>query len=205
VPVVGFLVPARPETYVPFVAAVRQGLSEAGYVEGRNLGIEYRWGEDDYGRLPALVADLVRRQVAVIVAFGPPAAKAAKAATAIIPIVFQTGGDPVEDGLVASINRPGGNATGLTTLTPALGAKRLELMHELMPKAILFGMLVNPKNPISKSQFQDLEQTAHAIGQQFIVLNASTEHDLDIAFATVVERGCGGLVVSGRPVPHGTA
>jgi putative ABC transport system substrate-binding protein len=198
-PVIGFLVAARPETYAPIVAAVRQGLSEAGYVEGRNLAIEYRWGEDDYDRLPALAADLVRRQVAVIIAFGPPPAKAAKAATAIIPIVFATGGDPVKDGLVASISRPGGNATGVTSLTPALGAKRLELMHELVPKATAIGMLVNPNNPISKSQFQDLQETAHAIGQQFIVLNASTEHDLDMAFSTLLERGCGGLVVSGDP------
>jgi putative tryptophan/tyrosine transport system substrate-binding protein len=198
-PVIGFLVAARPETYAPIVAAVRQGLSEAGYVEGRNLAIEYRWGEDDYDRLPALAADLVRRQVAVIIAFGPPPAKAAKAATAIIPIVFATGGDPVKDGLVASISRPGGNATGVTSLTPALGAKRLELMHELVPKATAVGVLVNPNNPISKAQFQDLQETAHAIGQQFTVLNASTEHDLDMAFSTLLERGCGGLVVSGDP------
>jgi putative ABC transport system substrate-binding protein len=198
-PVVGCLNLAPPGLSADRLRVFRQGLSETGYVEGRNLAIEYRWGEDDYDRLPALAADLVRRHVAAIVAFGPPSAKAAKAATAIIPIVFQTGGDPVKDGLVVSISRPGGDATGITTLTPALGAKRLELMHELIPKAILFGVLVNPNNPISKSQFQDLQETAHAIGQQFIVLNASTEQDLDMAFAILVERGCGGLVVSGDP------
>src|SRR5262249_59938274 len=135
----------------------------------------------------------------VSLASGPPAAKAARAATAIIPIVFGTGGDPVKDGLVASFNRPGGNATGISFLTPQLGAKRLELVHELLPKATVIGVLVNPNNPIADTQLRDLRKTARAIGLQISVLNASAEHDLDMAFATIVQQRAGALLISGDP------
>jgi putative tryptophan/tyrosine transport system substrate-binding protein len=178
---------------------MRQGLSEEGYFEGRNVTIEYRWAHGDYDRLPALATDLARHPVAVMFAGGPPAAKAARVATLTIPIVFGTGGDPVKDGLVASFNRPGGNATGISFLTPQLGAKRLEMVHELLPRAIAIGVLVNPNNPIADTQLRDLRETARAIGLQINVLNASSEHDFDVAFATMVQQRTGALLVSGDP------
>ena len=196
-PVIGWLGSSSSAPFAPFMAAVRQGLNEAGYVEGQNVAIEYRWADDQYDRLAALAADLVGRPVAVIVTGAPPAAKAAKAATTTIPIVFVSGGDPVKDGLVASFNRPGGNATGISMLTPELGAKRLELLHELVPKATAIGVLVNPNNPIAETQLRDLQETARAIGQQVSVLNASSDRDLDVAFGTLVQQRAGALVVSG--------
>jgi putative tryptophan/tyrosine transport system substrate-binding protein len=196
-PIVGFLVPARPEPYAHFVAAARQGLNESGFVEGRNLAIEYRFAEDNYDRLPMLAAELVHRPVAVIIAFGPPAARAAKAATATTPIVFMTGGDPVTEGLVASISRPGGNATGITALTPELGAKRLEFLHELVPTATEVGVLVNPDNPIAETQLREVQETARALGKRIIALKASTEANLENAFAALVRERRGALVVSG--------
>jgi putative ABC transport system substrate-binding protein len=199
VPVIGFLFGGSPDAFAPYTAAVRQGLNGAGYVEGQNLAVEYRWARGDYDRLVALADDLIRRQVSVIVAGGPPSAKAAKAATATIPIVFATGGDAVKDGLVASYNRPGGNATGISFLTPALGAKRLELLHELVPKATVIGVLVNSNNPVAGSQLRDLQETARVMGQEIKVLNAGTERDLETAFATLVHQQNSALLVSGDP------
>jgi putative ABC transport system substrate-binding protein len=198
-PVVGFLNSASAGAFPDFVRALTQGLAETGYVEGRNVAIDYRWAENQNDRLPTLAADLVRRQVAVIIAIGPPAAKAVKAATATIPIVFATGGDPVKDGLVASFNRPGGNATGISFLTPILGAKRLELLHDLVPKASVIAVLINPNNPIADAQTRQLQETARAMGQQIKVLYASTEADFDAAFTTLVQQQTGALVVSGDP------
>jgi putative tryptophan/tyrosine transport system substrate-binding protein len=173
-PVVGFLSSASPELWASRVRAFRQGLSEIGYDAGRNVAIEYRWANDQYDRLPELAADLVRRQVAVIVANGP-AALAAKAATTTIPIVFLTGFDPVPFGLVASLNRPGGNLTGVSNLNAELGPKRLELLHELVPTATLMAVLVNQSNSNAESQTSDLQAAARSLGLQLHVLQASTE------------------------------
>jgi putative tryptophan/tyrosine transport system substrate-binding protein len=171
----------------PF-SAISQGLNEAGYVEGRNVTIEYRWAEGQFDRLPALAADLVRRQVAVIVSIqGAAAALAAKAATATIPIVFSIGGDPVKFGLVSSFNRPGGNATGTSFLVNTLGAKRLELLHEGVPSAALIGLLVNPNNPASASETSDVRTAARTLGLQTYVQNASNDHEIDAAFANFVQ------------------
>ena len=177
-PVVGFLNGGSPDGYAPMVAAFRQGLKETGYVEGQNVTIEYRWADGQYDRLPAMAADLVRRQVAVIVA-NTPGVLAAKAATTTIPIVFTTGGDPVELGFVASLNRPGGNITGVTQLNVELGPKRLELMHELVPTATIIAVLVNPTYPSAETQSRDMQAAARTLGLQLHVLRASTERDID--------------------------
>jgi putative ABC transport system substrate-binding protein len=194
-PVIGFLGSASPDGYEPMVAAFRQGLNEAGFVEGRNVAIEYRWAEDQYDRLSALAADLVRRQVTVIVASGNAAALAAKAATSTISILFQLASDPVELGLVASLNRPGGNITGMTSLNLEIGPKKLELMHELAPNAALMGMLVNPNNPDAQIQSRDAQAAARKLGVELHIVHARTERDFDAVFATLVKLRAGALVI----------
>ena len=194
-PVIGFLNGASPEGYAPYVTAFRQGLKEVGYVDGQNVAIEYRWAEGQYDRLPALAADLVRRQVVVIAAGTIPAAPAAKAATATIPIVFTTGLDPVQAGLVASLNRPGGNLTGVTALAVEVGPKGLELLHELVPTATVIALLVNPTNPSAEALSRDLQPAARALGLQLHILHASTERDFDTVFATLLQLRAGGLMI----------
>src|SRR6516165_8106676 len=187
IPVVGFLGSQSSATWAQFVAAFREGLSQTGYVEGRNLAIEYRWANGQNDRLPALAADLVRQQVAVIVANGP-AALAAKAATTNIPIVFETAGDPVQLGLVTSLARPGGNLTGVTSLNEEVGAKLLELLHELVPRATIIGLLVNPNNPsVAEPTTKSLQDAARTLGLEVHVLHASADRDFDTVFATLVQ------------------
>jgi len=197
-PVIGFLGGTSPEVYADRVRAFRQGLKEAGYIEGRNVEIEYLWAQGHNDRLPALAAELARRQVAVIVAAGgTPSALAAKAATATIPILFGVAVDPVELGLVASLNRPGGNLTGVTNLNVEVGPKRLELLRELLPSVTLIAVLVNPTNPITGEPFvRDLEAAARTLGLKLQVLHASTERDFDTVFATLVQLRAGALVMS---------
>jgi putative tryptophan/tyrosine transport system substrate-binding protein len=195
-PVIGYLSGQSPNDYAAFLAAFRQGLNETGYVEHRNVGIEYRWAEGQYGRLPALAADLVRLQVSVIAATGTTASGlAAKAATATIPIVFITGFDPVKLGLVSSFNRPAGNATGVSFLTNELAPKRLELLHQLVPSATAIGVLVNPTNPPSQSEMTDLQAAARVLGLRVYVENASSERDIDAAFARFVQQRINALFV----------
>jgi putative ABC transport system substrate-binding protein len=194
-PVVGFLNSASPDGYGPMVAAFRQGLKETGYVEGQNIAIEYRWAGGQYDRVSAMVAELARRQVAVIVA-NTPGALAVKAATAAIPIVFTTPSDPVQTGLVASLSRPGGNVTGVTQLSVEIGPKRLELAHELAPTATVMAVLVNPTNPNTETQLKDLQAAARTLGVRLDVLNASTEHDFDTVFADLALLRAGALVIS---------
>ena len=198
-PVIGFLGGATPRPAAPLVAAVRQGLSETGYVEGQNVVIEYRWAEGRYDRLPALAADLVGRKVDVIVAGGPPAAHAAKNATSTIPIVFIAGDDPVGDGLVASLARPGGNLTGVSFLTAELNAKRFELLSELVPQARVIALLVDPNIPATEHVMPAVQEAARAKGVQLHILKASTESEIDAAFAALVQRQAGALVVSADP------
>jgi len=197
-PVIGFLSSASPDRYAHVVRAFRQGLSETGHVEGRNVAIEFRWADDQNDRLPGLAADLVRRQVSVIAAPGStPAALAAKAATATIPIVFQVGIDPVAAGLVASLARPGGNVTGVTNLNTELGPKRLELLRELMPTANIIALLVNPTSPlIAETASRDLQSAARTFGLQLHILHASTERDFDTVFATLVQLRASALVIA---------
>jgi putative tryptophan/tyrosine transport system substrate-binding protein len=200
VPVIGFLSSGSPEVFALALAAFRDGLQEAGYREGRNVAIEYRWADADNDRLPELATDLVRRQVTVIAAFGPPAALAAKRATTTIPIVTVTGVDPVTLGLVTTLNRPGGNVTGVVTLSGELGPKRLELMHELVPATTVMALLVNPTNPsTAETQSRDLQVAARTMGLQLHVLHASSEHDVDTVFATLVELRVGALVIASDP------
>ena len=195
-PVVGFLNATSLDGYRPMVNAFRQGLQESGYVEGRNVAIEYRWAEGRIDRLPALAAELVDRRVSVIAATTLPAAFAAKAATTTIPIVFETGGDPVQLGLVASLNRPGGNVTGVTQLNQEVAPKRLELLHELVPAARVVAFLVNPADPASAEPVLRASQAAaHTLGLDLHVLNASTERDFDGVFANVIRLRAGGLVI----------
>jgi putative tryptophan/tyrosine transport system substrate-binding protein len=193
-PVIGFMYGGEAQTRV--LAPFRQGLNETGYIEDRNVKIEYWWAEGRYGRLPGLAADLVHRQVTVIVAITTPAALAAKAATAVIPIVFQTGGDPIKLGLVTSLNRPGGNITGLTQLNEEVGPKRLELLHELVPTASVVALLVNPTDPaLAEANTRNLQTAARALGLQLHVLDASTERDFDAVFANLIQLRAGGLVI----------
>jgi putative tryptophan/tyrosine transport system substrate-binding protein len=197
-PVIGFLSNASPDAYAIRLRAFRQGLKEAGYVEGQNVEIEYRWAEGHNSRLPALAAELVRRQVAVMVAAGgTPAAVVAKAATATIPIVFGVAVDPVETGLVTSLNRPGGNLTGVTNLNVEVGPKRLELVHELLPTATIIAVLVNPTSPnIAELFSRTMQQAARALGLQLHILHASTDRDFDAVFESVLQLRAGALVIS---------
>jgi putative ABC transport system substrate-binding protein len=197
-PVIGFLRSTSAADSTHFVAAFRQGLKEAGFVEGQNVAIEYRWAENQLDRLPVLVADLIHLSVAVIVA-NAPAAHVAKDTTTTVPIVIVTGGDPVKDALVASLNRPGGNVTGVTFLAGQLGAKRLELLRQLVPKATTIGVLVNPSSPETEVERRDLQDAAQAIGQQLIILDVSSDRDIETAFATFVQRGAGALLVGAGP------
>jgi putative ABC transport system substrate-binding protein len=194
-PVVGFLNTRVPGADPHLLAAFRRGLKETGYVEGQNVTIEYRWAYNQYARLPALAADLVSHQVSVIAAIGSPSAPAAKATTTTIPIVFIIGFDPVEVGLVTSLNRPGGNLTGVTVLGVELGSKRLELLHELVPTANIVATLVNPNTPAAETQSTELQTAARSLGLKLHVLHASTERDFDTVFATLLQLGAGGLVV----------
>ena len=199
-PVIGFLNAASPDLFAHVVRAFRLGLNEMGYVEGRNVEIEYRWAENQYDRLPALAAELVRRRVSVITTGSATlAALAAKAATTTIPIVFLMGADPVELGFVTSLNRPGGNLTGVTTLNVEISPKRLEVLRELLPTTTIMGVLVNPmNNPATvETELRQAKAATHTLGLQMIhVLQASTERDLDSAFSTLIQRRAGGLVIS---------
>jgi putative tryptophan/tyrosine transport system substrate-binding protein len=197
-PVIGFLRSTSLVEFPHLVTAFRQGLNEIGFVEGQNVAIEFRSAEDRHDRLPALVADLIHRPVAVIVG-NSIAAVAAKAATTTIPIVFASGGDPVRDGLVASLNRPGGNVTGVHFFGVVLGAKRLELLRHLMPKATPMGVLVQPNTPNTEAERSEVLAAAQAVGQQLIVLGATSSRDIEAAFATFVQRGAGALQVGGGP------
>ena len=202
-PVIGFLSGYPAESFTPeiqpYIAAFRRGLSEAGYTDGQNVAIEYRWAENQSSRLPVLAAELARRKVAVLVSTGGAASTlAAKAATSTIPIVFTTGGDPVKLGLVASLNRPGGNATGVTMLSNVLTAKRLELVNEVVPSASAIGFLVDPNNPNAAAETSDAEVGARTIGKRVVLLRASTEHEIDMAFAALAQQRIEALVAAGE-------
>jgi putative ABC transport system substrate-binding protein len=196
-PLIGYLGAQSPAAFASRVRAFRQGLGETGYAEGRNVAIEFRWAEGQHNRLSALAADLVSRQVAVIVApGGAPAALAAKSATTTIPIVFEMGADPIAMGLVGSLNRPGGNLTGVSSLNVEVTPKRLEILHELVPTAAVLAVLVNPTSPTADSQLRNLQAAASTLGLQLHVLHASTERDFDTVFATLLRLRAGGLVVA---------
>jgi ABC-type uncharacterized transport system substrate-binding protein len=197
-PVVGFLNSASAGQFAGLVRAFKQGLAEIGYIEGHNVAIDYRWAENQYDRLPALAADLVRRRVAVIVA-NPPAALSAKAARSTIPIVFVSAVNPVEVGLIASLNRPGGNVTGISTLNVELLSKRVELLRELMPTASIIGALVNPTTPAATTQLKDLQDVGGKLGLHIQVVRASSESDLNAAFAKLPQLQAVGLVIAGDP------
>jgi putative ABC transport system substrate-binding protein len=196
-PVIGFIGGITATGWAPYVAAFRRGLGEAGYAEGRNVAIEFRWAEGQYERLPALAADLVQRQVSVMAASTTPAALAAKAATATIPVVFTTIADPVQIGLVASLSRPGANVTGATQLNVEIGPKLLEVLHEAVPAATDLGLLINPTNPNSETLSRSLLAAARSLGLNLHVLRASTEPEIDTAFASLVQQRAGGLVIGG--------
>jgi putative tryptophan/tyrosine transport system substrate-binding protein len=200
-PVIGFLSGRSPYESSGAVAAFRQGLDETGYFESKNVVIEYRWAEGRYDRLPALAAELVSRQVTVIAAVGGPSSGlAAKGATATIPIVFISGADPVQEGLVASLNKPGGNATGVAPLLPAMEGKRFGLLHEVVPNAALIGVLLNPAAAsYLDRETSDVQEAARVVGQQLLILRASTEEAIEAAFAIAVEQRAGGLLVAADP------
>jgi putative tryptophan/tyrosine transport system substrate-binding protein len=201
IPVIGFLHGGSLSAFAAFLDGFHRGLKESGYTEGKNVAIEYRWAENQYDRLPGMAADLVSRQVTVIFAGG--SVRAAKSATAMIPIVFTTGEDPVKAGLVASLNRPGGNVTGITLFYVEIGAKRLELLHELVPKAELVGLLTNPTSPQgvgsnteAEEQERDARAAASIMGRQLVVAHASSESEIDEAFSTFVQQRAGALIVA---------
>src|SRR6516164_991752 len=194
-PLIGFLSSRSPNESESLVAAFRQGLAETGYVEGQNANIAFRWAEGQYDRLPQLAAELVKTQVTVIASVGGSVSVlAAKSATRTIPIVAVAGGDPVKVGLVASFNRPGGNITGVYPSSGLFSAKRLGLLRELVPTAAIIGVLQNPKYPDSATQLEDIEEAARTVGQQIYVVNASTEQDIDAAFASLSQQGIGALI-----------
>jgi putative ABC transport system substrate-binding protein len=195
IPLIGFLGSTTAGAYVDRVRAFRQGLRETGYIEGRDVAIEYRWGEGQYDRLPAMATDLVRSQVRVIATSAIPAALAAKAATATIPIVFYVGVDPVEVGLVASLGRPGGNLTGVVSLAVELGPKRLELARELMPAAPTIAFLINPTRANAEDETKVMQAVAHSLALQLRVFEAGTERDLDTVFDTMAQQRVGPLVI----------
>src|SRR6202051_2892054 len=194
-PVVGYLSAQSADDSKFLTVSFLQGLKETGYVEGQNVAIEYRWAENQYDRLPALAADLVRRRVAVIVAVGTEVALAAKAGTTTIPIVFSTGGDPVALGLVASLNRPGGNLTGSAILAGEVSPKRLQLLREFMPKSAGFGVLADPAYPRTPSVIADLQAAARTLGLQLVIVNARTDSDLEPVFATFSQQRVGAVLV----------
>jgi putative ABC transport system substrate-binding protein len=199
-PVIGFLNVASPGPLRQQIAAFREGLKESGYVEGQNVAVEYRWAEGQYERLPELAADLVRQQVSVIfVGGGAPAELAVKAATTTIPIVFSTGGDPVRSGLVASLNQPSGNITGVYHFATGLEAKRLGLLHEMLPKATPIAVLINPNYADAENQLRDVQEAAARLGVQLVVVRANAESDFNAAFSTVVQQRSGALLVCASP------
>jgi putative ABC transport system substrate-binding protein len=200
IPVIGLLSSRSPGEAAPSVAALRAGLAKVGYVEGQNVTIEYRWAEGHYDQLPALAVELTRRQVAVIVAMGgEPSALAAKAATQTIPIVFNSGGDPVKLGIVASLNRPGGNATGVSMLFVELGPKQLEMLHKLVPKVAVIAVLVNPTMASAEKETQDALAAGRALGKQVHIVTASREGEIGTAFGDLVKHGAGALLVAPDP------
>lgn len=202
-PVIGFLDPTSLDQYKPFVTAFHSGLQEVGFIEGKNVIVQYRWAEGHYDRLPALATELVRLPVAVLVATGITAARAAVAATREIPIVFNTGGDPVKFGLVASLNKPGRNVTGVASLGKTLVAKHVELIHELIPTAGLIAYVVNPNNAVAALDTGNVQEAASALGQKLILVKAGTEADIDAAFKTAIERHAGALLMQLDPFFQG--
>jgi putative ABC transport system substrate-binding protein len=194
-PVIGYLAAGSAKAEAQLVAVFVKGLAEAGYEDGKTVQIEYRWAENQYDRLPSMAADFVRRQVGVIVATTTPAARAAKAATSTIPIVFTTIADPVQIGFVASLNRPGGNVTGATMLNVELGPKQLETLHGAVPSATVIALLVNPTNPNAETQLKNTQEAALRLGLRVHVLNASTERDFEAAFAKLLELRAGALII----------
>ena len=199
-PVIGFLSPSSAQRTAQLLAAFRQGLNEIGYAEGRTVTIEYGWADGQSDRLPALAAELLRRKVAVFATGGPAAALAAKAASTTIPLVFVSSSDPVQLGLVASFNRPGGNATGVSFIASELVAKQSELLHQLVPNAAVIGVLVNPTSANAEVQLKDVPAAARTLGLEIVVQNASSEHDFDAAFAALVQQRAGALVVGSDPL-----
>jgi putative tryptophan/tyrosine transport system substrate-binding protein len=199
-PVIGYLGPEAPGPFASRVSAFREGLAEAGYVEGRNVAMEFRWADGQYNRLPALAADLVARHVDVIVApGGAPIGLAAKSATTTIPIVFEMGGDPVALGVVPSLNRPGGNLTGVSSLNVEVGPKRLEILHEVVPSAAVIAVIASPTSPTANSQLKNLQAAASGLGLKLHILHASTEQEVDAVFATLPQLRAGGLVFTSDP------
>ncbi len=198
-PMIGFLDPTSLDKYAPFVEAFRKGLREIGFVEGHNVAIEFRWAEGEYGRLPEMAAELVQHKVAVIVATGITAARAAKAATSTIPIVFNTGGDPIKFGLVTSLSRPGQNVTGVASLGKILVAKQLEVLHELVPRADVIAFLVNPNNAVAGLDTSDVQAAANTLGKKLVIVKAATKDDLAKAFTAIIEQHGGALVVQTDP------
>jgi putative tryptophan/tyrosine transport system substrate-binding protein len=199
-PVVGILMGGSPETYVGVIPAMNQGLKEAGYTEGQNVEIAIRFAQGQYDQLPALAAELVRRQVAVILAGSLPSVFAAKAATSTIPIVFTSAGDSVKIGLVRSLNRPDGNITGFTNIGVDLAPKRLELLLQLVPTATVIGLLVNPTNPRVDLEIAEIQVAARTVGKQILLVKAGSEHEIDAAFAALVQGSAGGLIVTAEPL-----